>query len=120
MLRGFLSLLCLLILPSCASVDVAKFRDAKPKSEDCTLEVYTNISEVKKPYELLCTIASSTGSTHFADKSLKHAIDLALPDACSCGGDAIVLNQTGTEGLSLYNGYGRSSAAITVIRYTAN
>jgi hypothetical protein len=113
----FINLVCFSFLAACASVDVATIKDAPPKEENCKLDIYNNASEVKRPFESLCSLGSSTGTTLFADKSLQHAIDIARPKACECGGDAMILNQVGSEGMSL-TGYGKSSASINVIRYT--
>ncbi len=116
-MRFFMLILSVGMLSACASVDTARIKDAPPKADSCHIEIFNNAAEVKKPYESLCSLGSSTGTTLFANKSLQHAIDNARPAACACGGDAMILNHVSSEGVSL-TGYGKSSASITVIRYT--
>lgn len=55
--------LCVLILASCASVDVAKMKTLPPKSENCQIDVLTKSSAVKRKYEVACILGSSTGTT---------------------------------------------------------
>lgn len=116
-MRLVIGLILAAFVTGCASVDVARIKDAPAKAEDCQLEVFSSVAEVKKPYESVCVLGSSTGTTLFADKTLQGAIDSARPEACACGGDAMILNQVSTEGMSM-SGYGKSSASINVIRYT--
>lgn len=106
----------LAILASCASVDVAKIKTLPPKKENCSLDIYSEASAIKKPYEVACVLGSSTGTTLFADKSIQHAIDIAKPEACKCGADAILVDNVSKTGMSL-TGYGQGTASIKAIVY---
>lgn len=106
-----------LLFFSCAHVNVDHLKSASAKAPECQLETYNKLSDVKKPYEIVCALASATGTTLFADKSLQHAIDIARPEACACGGDAMVISNSATEGMTLMS-YGKSTANISVLKYT--
>lgn len=106
----------LALLASCASVDVVKTKTLPPKAENCTLEVFFEIAAIKKPYEVACILGSSTGTTLFADRSVEHAVELAKPEACKCGADAILIDSVSKTGMSL-TGYGQGSASIKAIVY---
>lgn len=114
-----ISLICAtaLIFSSCASVDVARIKSLPPKGENCALDTYSDVTSVKKSYEVACVLGSSTGTSLFADKSIQHAIDLAKPEACKCGADAILVEHVSSTGMSL-TGYGQGSASIKAIVYT--
>ena len=104
------------VLASCASVDVAKMKTVPAKAENCILDIYSEASAIKKPYEVACILGSSTGTTLFADKSVQHAIDIAKPEACKCGADAILVDSVSKTGMSLM-GYGQGAASIKAIVY---
>ena len=75
---------------ACAGVGVTQTKQAVAKPEDCPLDIYTNDSEIKRKFEVICLLDSKTGSTLFADKTVAGAIENARPDACKCGGDGTV------------------------------
>jgi hypothetical protein len=106
-----------LLLCSCASVNVSTLKSAPPKGEGCYLDVYYSKSEIKHSYESVCSIASETASNLFADRTVQGAINQARPQACKCGGDAMLVENSATTGMS-FTGYGTGTAAITIIRYT--
>ncbi len=107
----------LLALSSCASVGVTKLNPAEPKEKNCALEIFSSESEIKKPFEVLCLLDSGTATNAFADKTVAGAIQLAKPEACKCGADAILILNGNTEGMSL-TGWGRGTALLKAIRFT--
>ena len=102
---------------ACAGVGVTQTKQAVAKPEDCPLDIYTNDSEIKRKFEVICLLDSKTGSTLFADKTVAGAIENARPDACKCGGDGMIIGDTRVEGVSMA-GWGEGTAMIKVIRYT--
>ena len=75
----------------CASVGVTRMRQAAAKPEGCPLEVFGAEGKVKRPFEVVCMLDSKTGSTLLDDRSAAAAIEKAKPEACRCGGDAIIV-----------------------------
>lgn len=113
-------ILCSLItlsLVGCSSVGVTRLKGGDTYSERCDLEVFTEPSLVKRPYEEVCLIDSRTGSTAFHDKSIAGAIKNARGPACKCGADAIIISGANTEGAG-FNSWGHGAAIIKAVRFT--
>lgn len=117
MIKSFILTACLIALSSCASVGVTKIKPAEPKDKKCSIAVFTSESEVKRPFEVVCLLDSGTATNLFADKTVSGAINLAKPEACRCGADAILLVNGDTEGVSM-TGWGRGKALLKAIRFT--
>lgn len=115
----FPTLLLFLAVAACASVDVARMKTVPSKAPNCAVDVYSEIAAIKRKYEVVCVLGSSTGTSLFADKSIQHAIDIAKPEACKCGADAILVENVSKTGMSL-TGYGQGSASIKAIIYTSS
>src|SRR5216684_227236 len=101
----------------CGTVTVTKVRAASPKPAECRLDVYKNEAKISKAYETVCKLQAETGTTLFADKSVAGAIEKARPEACACGADALILQDSDVEGAG-FTGWGKGKATITAIRYT--
>lgn len=63
-------ILLVFITSSCATVGVTQIKSASPKPQNCTLEIFTEEKEVKKPFEVVCLLDAKTGSDILADKKL--------------------------------------------------
>jgi hypothetical protein len=100
----------------CASVGVTTMTTAPPRIKNCNLDIYTNVAEVKKDYEVLCLIDSRTSSRAFVAHSMAAAIKQARPAACKCGADAILIESGTTKGVTIA-GWGEGTAILKAIRY---
>lgn len=109
-------LFMLLLIPACASVGATQLQSARPRADDCKLDVYSSETEITRPWETVCMIDSRTGTTAFADKTASAAIKNAKPKACKCGADAIVIQSMDTEGVTLVT-WGKGKAIVKGIRY---
>lgn len=105
-----------LFFAGCASVGVTVMKQYPAKPEDCDLDVYTGKDEISKEYEAICLIDSKTGSTAFSEKTVAKAIELAKPEACECGSDAILVASGDKEGMSA-GSWGEGKAMIKGIKY---
>ncbi len=103
-------------LAACASVGVTRIKPATAKAETCNIDVYTEDSEVDRPVEVVCMLDSKTGSKLFDDKTVAGAINEAKPEACKCGGDAIIVKSSSRTGVSM-TGWGEGMATLKVVRY---
>jgi len=54
--------------------------------------------------------------TSFRKKTYKQAIELAKPQACECGADAIIVFSVDKQGVNLMN-WGQGKAVVKGIRY---
>ncbi|WP_299409458.1 serine protease [Acaryochloris sp. IP29b_bin.148] len=88
---------------------------AKPKK--CVIKLYTAETDIKRPFEKLCLLNASTGSTLFSNKSPEEATKRLKQAACKCGADAIIINDVNREGTSAFS-WGKSTAKGIGIRYT--
>ena len=104
------------IFASCVSVRVDTLKEYPPKSRDCHLDVYTVAEEIGKPYEEICVLESKTGTNLFSKKTYKQAIELAKPQACECGADAIIVFSVDKQGVNLMK-WGQGKAVVKGIRY---
>lgn len=106
--------LSMVFLTSCANVGVTTIKAAPPKPENCSLDIYTDESEIKRPFEVLCLIDSSTSRSIFATKTGAAALEKAKPEACKCGADAIIITEIGK--MDTIDAQGK--AVLKAIRYT--
>jgi hypothetical protein len=76
-----------LLLIGCASRSVVILREAPAKPSECTIEVFDQGAELKRPYEKLCalTVKLRRGATE------EKAVRELKKQACGCGADALVL-----------------------------
>ena len=114
-----------------STVGVQKVRAAKPRSADCTIEIFTAGAAITKPWEVVCLIDSMV-RTNSEDWSVESAaIVQAKKAACDCGADALIAEAplpAGSTGLGSDNvlmegfrylfGFGKGSRTIKAIRYT--
>jgi hypothetical protein len=106
-----------LLLAGCAGTSVSSIKPSTPKPSDCHIEVFLHSSAVQRPNEVVCHLESRTGASLFHDHSISKAIQVAKPDACRCGADAIVLESKKEAKLSLTSTY-RGRATLNAIRFT--
>src|SRR3989338_5908689 len=97
------------LLTSCASVGVSRIKEYPSKGQNCQLDVYTDKSEISKPFEVISLIDSRTGTTLLHDRTASSAIEEAKPYACDCGADAVLIETTDTEGIG-FNSWGQGKA----------
>ncbi|WP_159468600.1 hypothetical protein [Dyadobacter sp. 3J3] len=109
-------ILLLFILSSCASVKVEKLSKNSPKSQNCDLEVFNNESEVKRKFEVICSLDSKTGNSIWNKRTAEAAIENAKNKACECGADAIIVTSSGRTKLKFYS-YRRGVATMKGVRY---
>lgn len=107
---------CLFMISGCASVGITEVNPGEPKAEGCSLNVYTEKSEVEREFVTACLIDSRTGTTAFAEKTAASAIENSKPAACKCGADALLIDKAGSEGAS-YGSWGEGKAIIKAIRF---
>ena len=81
----------LIFLSACSSLHVATLRNALPRTDGCSLELFASDNEVAKKFETLCLVETSTNKGVFSDKTAANAIDRARPALCACGADAGVI-----------------------------
>lgn len=68
---------------------------AEPKPYPCDLDLYTNASEVKRPFEKLCVIEAKGES--FADDrgdAPGRALRQARRDGCACGATGLIVQNS--------------------------
>lgn len=101
---------------SCASVKVEKLTTNQPKPRNCEVEVFNNVSEIKRKFEVVCVLDSKTGNSIWNKRTAEAAIENAKNKACACGADAIVVTSSGRTKLKLYS-YRRGVASLKGIKY---
>lgn len=101
---------------SCAAVIVNVLKEYPPNSKDCHLDIYVSEKDIPKPFENICILYSQTGTNLFSKKTFEHAIERAMPKACLCGADAIIISAGDEKEMNLVS-YGQGSALLTGIRY---
>ena len=105
-----------ILLSGCASTGVTPIKMAPPRHKNCTLDVYTSPLEVRREYEVLCLIDSTSGRTLGNDRTVRGAIAEAKPYACRCGADAvIIMDATTTTATPM--AYGEGTVVLRAIRY---
>lgn len=104
------------VLAGCARTKVTISQYAEPKVKACAIQVFSTEEEVTKPFKVLCTIDSKTGTNAFSKKTVQQAVELAKPKACQCGADAIIVTSAEKEGVSFSN-YGYGQATIKAIKF---
>lgn len=104
------------VLSSCASVKVEKLSINSPKSQNCDLDVFNNESEVKRKFEVVCSLDSKTGNSIWNKRTAEAAIENAKNKACECGADAIVITSSGRTKLRFYS-YRRGVASMKGVKY---
>jgi hypothetical protein len=109
-------LLVVCLLPACAGVGVTQLKDVPSREPDCKLDVYTEAKEVTRPVEAVCLLDAHTSARAFTDRTISGAIELAKPEACKCGADALILMSGRSEGANMTNGQG--FATLKAVRYT--
>lgn len=114
--KSGLLIIATFLLVSCASVGVSTIKHYPAKPKDCSLEVFTSESEIKKEYEVIALIDSKTGQTEFSNKTSAKAIELAKPKACQCGADGILVISSDRQGMS-YGSLGYGKATVKAIKY---
>lgn len=107
---------CVLGCASSGSIPVGS-GVAKPKPENCAIEVYAAEADVKRPFERLCVIDARTGSGLFEDKSPEAALAHAKREACRCGADALILTGMKRQGVT-WTAWGKSEVKAFAIRFT--
>jgi hypothetical protein len=106
--------LSMVLLPSCANIGVTTIKASSPKPENCILDIYTDEREIKRPFEVLCLIDSTTARSVLATKTGAAALEKAKPEACKCGADAILITEIGK--MATMDAQGK--AVLKAIRYT--
>lgn len=103
-------------LTGCGSVGVQPVSMGTSKPANCELEQYVSERDIERPYEVACMITSETGTTLGHDKTASAAINNARSDACACGADAIVVESSAQEGITLFT-WGKGKAQLKAVRY---
>lgn len=80
------------------------------------MDQYVSERDIERPYEVACIITSQTGTTLGHDKTASAAINNAQADACACGADAIVIESSEEEGMTLFT-WGQGRAQLEAVRY---
>lgn len=91
------------LLTGCGSVSVQPVSMGVAKPANCQLDQYVSERDIERPYEVACMISSQTGTTLGHDKTSSAAINNARTDACACGADAIVIESSEEEGMTLFS-----------------
>ena len=104
------------LLTGCGSVGVQPVSMGAAKPANCPLDQYVSERDIKRPYEVACMITSQTGTTLGHDKTASAAINNARADACACGADAIVVESSEEEGITLFT-WGQGKAQLKAVRY---
>ena len=91
-------------------------KEYPPKSRNCKLDVYTIEEAIQKEYEEICILDSETGTNLFSKKTYAQAIELAKPDACLSGADAILVTSVEKVNANMIS-WGKGRAVLTGIRY---
>jgi hypothetical protein len=113
------------ILACTASSEKSVLIAAAPKTFPCDLELFTNAVEVSRTFEKLCVI-SAKGRSNFDDRSdaSGRALEQARRDACACGADAIIVQDSYRDADNALQIRFRDRMKATVygvaIRYTGN
>jgi hypothetical protein len=79
-------------LAGCANVGVTRMKSVSAKPESCQVDIYSTEAEVRRPFDVVCLLDAAS-----------------KPEACKCGGDAIILSDGGVTG--------EGAATKLVIRY---
>jgi hypothetical protein len=94
--RRSIGLIAMILTTACtASSQKSVLVAAPPKPYPCDLELFTSPAEVSKPYEKLCVI-DAKGKSNFDDRSdaSGRALEQARREACTCGADAIIVQDS--------------------------
>ena len=84
--KSGLLIIATFLLVSCASVGVSTIKHYPAKPKDCSLEVFTSESEIKKEYEVIALIDSKTGQTEFSNKRWRDRYYCrTFGNTCICG-----------------------------------
>ncbi len=103
-------------LTGCGSVGVQPVSMGAAKPANCELKQYVSERDIERPYEVACMITSQTGTTLGHDKTASAAINNARAEACACGADAIVVESSEEEGITLFT-WGQGKAQLKAVRY---
>ncbi|PMR72079.1 hypothetical protein [Billgrantia endophytica] len=106
-----------LLVTGCTSVGVTPVNSFSAKPANCQLDIYASEAEIQRPFQTACLINSRTGTTAFHRKNAAAAIDHARSEACGCGADAMLIQATDTQGVTMTT-WGQGKAIIQAIRYT--
>tara|TARA_R110002051_G_scaffold31268_1_gene71387 strand:- start:249 stop:617 length:369 start_codon:yes stop_codon:yes gene_type:complete len=104
------------LLTGCGSVGVQPVSMGTAKPANCELKQYVSERDIERPYEVACMISSQTGTTLGHDKTASAAINNARAEACACGADAIVVESSEEEGITLFT-WGQGKAQLKAVRY---
>lgn len=104
------------LLTGCGSVGVQPVSMGIAKPANCELKQYVSERDIERPYEVACMITSETGTTLGHDKTASAAINNAREEACACGADAIVVESSEEEGVTLFT-WGQGKAQLKAVRY---
>jgi hypothetical protein len=95
--------LALLLLPACAStykpsVEVMRLSsNLAAKPSNCEVDVYMPEDKIDKAYDSLCVLTAQGENQGLIKQSTQDQIlDRAIPYACECGADGIVITQINT------------------------
>ena len=107
-----------LLLAACASVGVTRTREGiRAKRSGCPIQVFTNDSEVGRPFEVVCLIEYETGRSGFHKRTSIAAVEKTKKYACKCGADAVILMSMSTDKGNWLSGYGSGVAVVRAIRF---
>ncbi|MCF0074194.1 hypothetical protein LZD49_27165 [Dyadobacter sp. CY261] len=110
-----LCLIAVTILSSCASVKVKEVSHVEAKADDCRLPVFNDVKEINGGYTVVCEVESTTGSVLFVKRTAEAAIERAMPAACRCGADALLVLTSGKTQIKFFS-WRRGIATVQAIK----
>jgi len=99
------------------SVKVSELSSSeKEKDKDCALDIYHDVSNIKREYKVICLISSRTSSSLYQSHTGAEAIKMAGFRACKYGADGMIVVSSGRTRFNFW--WGRSGVArLKAIKY---
>ncbi|MEO6286752.1 MAG: hypothetical protein ABIN80_25415 [Dyadobacter sp.] len=94
-------------------------RNYPERERDCSLDIFIDEKDIKRPFETICIIDTKTGKSAFHGKGLNKVIDIGRPLACRAGSDALIVLAVGrTNGQGFNDAGGSANGILKGIKYT--
>lgn len=83
-------------LSACAHGSYSMLSDESPpaRPSGCSLEIFTDESEIERPFRKICLINSTSGAMATTDEALASA----RKQACACGAEALLVEDLTSTG----------------------
>jgi len=85
-----------IVVSGCAHGSYSMLSDKRPPARpaDCALQIFTNESEIERPFRKICLINSTSGAMATTNEALRSA----RKQACECGAEALLIEDLTSTG----------------------